>query len=78
MSFWSFSQRSDLAWLGYAKEHMRNCNPLQHKLNWPNLSHIPLHAKQSHLLYLIASDLPNGPLFMEAIGSEEMIVAGNF
>lgn len=77
MSSRSFSQRGHLAWLGYAKEHVRNCDPLQHKVSWPNLSHIPLHSKQSHLLYLITGDLPKGPLFMEAIGSEEMTVAGN-
>lgn len=77
-----FSLRGHHPWLCYAKDHVRNCGPLQKKVSRPNLSHIPQQSKQSWLLCAeMNQDLSNGPLFgssMGAVSPEEKMVAGNF
>lgn len=77
-----FSQRGHHPQLGYAKDHVRNCSPLQVKVRWPDLSHIPLQSKQSWLLCTqMNHDLSNGSLLGSSVGAvspEEKIVAGNF
>lgn len=77
-----FSQRGHHPWLGCAKDHVRHCSPLQDKVSWSHLSHIPLQSKQSWLLCTeMNHNLSNGPLFGSSVGAvspEEKIVAGNF
>lgn len=77
-----FGQRGHHPLLGYATDHVRNCSPLQHKVTWPNLSHIPLQSKQSQCLCTeINHNLWNGPLFHSSVWAiipEEKIVTGNF
>lgn len=77
-----FSQRGHHPQLGHAKDHVRNCSPLQDKVSWPSLSHIPLQSKQSWLLCTeMNHDLSNGPWFGPSVGSvspEEKAVAGSF
>lgn len=77
-----FSQRSHHPWFGYANSHVRSCSPLQDKVSWPNLNHIPLQSKQSPLLYTeMNHDLSSKSFIWLICGSrrpEEKIVAGNF
>lgn len=77
-----FGQRGHHPQLGCAPDHVRNCSPLQDKVSWPNLSHIPLQSKQSQCLCSeINHNLWNGPLFASSVWAiipEEKIGFGNF
>lgn len=77
-----FSQQSHQPRLGCAKDHARDSSPLQDKVSWPNLSHIPLQSKQNWLLCTeMNHDLSNGPLVgssVKVLSLEGKIAAGNF